>query len=72
MSVSQASDMVKVCRICRGPASADECYIRFEGGDRPACRPCWELLLLDPRKVLRTLQSPPLDRTPPAFPALRG
>lgn len=59
--------MERVCRLCRGPALRDSCYVRLEGGDHPACRACWEQLILDPRRVLRTLQNPPLDRvqTPP-------
>ncbi len=46
--------------------------MRLREDDYPACRPCWEQLFLDPRRVLRSLQSLPLDRTPPAFPALKS
>ncbi len=62
--------MGKTCQLCRQPTTHDDCYVRLDRGDRPACRPCWEQLLLDPRRVLRSLQSLlPLDRTPPAYPS---
>ena len=64
--------MTRTCRLCKGPAVKDDCYVRLETGDQPACRACWEQLFLDPRRVLRSLQHPPLDRTPPPFHALRS
>jgi len=64
--------MHRTCQLCKGPAVRDDCYVRLETGDHPACRACWEQLFLDPRRVLRTLQNPPLDRTPPPFRAHRG
>ena len=64
--------MDRMCQLCRGPAVRDDCYVRLESGDHPACRACWEQLFLDPRRVLRTLQSPPLDRTPPPFHPVRS
>jgi len=64
--------MDRTCQLCKGPAVRDDCYVRLENGDHPACRACWEQLFLDPRRVLRSLQNPPMDVTPPAFPAYRG
>ncbi len=62
--------MERVCRLCRGPAHEDQCFVRLGDRERPACRSCWQELLLDPARMLRQLESTPLDRTPPAFPAL--
>ena len=64
--------MDRTCQLCKGPAVRDECYVRLESGDQPACRACWEQLFLDPRRVLRSLQNPIMDKTPPPFRALRG
>jgi hypothetical protein len=50
--------------LCSGPAGRDECYVRLKAEDHPACRACWEQLFLDPRRVLRSLQAGPVDRTP--------
>ncbi len=56
--------MDRTCRLCQGPALRDSCFVRLEGDDHPACRACWEQLILDPRRVLRTLQNPPMDQSP--------
>ena len=56
--------MGKTCQLCRRPTAHDDCFVRLDRGDHPACRPCWEQLLLYPRRVLRSLQNLPLDRTP--------
>ena len=61
--------MAKTCQLCKKPRANDDCYIRLDRGDHPACRPCWEQLLLDPRRVLRSLQSLSLNPAPPPFPA---
>ena len=62
--------MGKTCQLCKRPTAHEDCYVRLDRGDHPACRPCWEQLLLDPRRVLRSLQSLPMDpTTPPPFPA---
>jgi hypothetical protein len=54
--------MESMCRLCRRSAARADCYVRLETEDHPACRACWEQLFLDPRRILRTLQNPPLDR----------
>ena len=48
----------QTCPLCKGPAPDTDCYVRLDKEDRPACRPCWEQLFLDPRRVLRSLQDP--------------
>ncbi len=60
-------DMERTCQICRGPAATRECYVRVDSGERPACRPCWEQLFLDPRRLLRAMQS----GSPPSPPGLK-
>ena len=45
-----------VCSLCSKPDVRSDCYIRVEREEHPACRPCWEQLLLDPRRVLRSIQ----------------
>ncbi|HXX93438.1 MAG TPA: hypothetical protein VEN81_07375 [Planctomycetota bacterium] len=60
--------MGKTCQLCRRPIKLDDCFVRLERGDLPACRSCWEQLLLDPRRVLRSLQSLPFDRPTPPYP----
>lgn len=47
--------MTRTCRLCRRPAARDDCYVRLQREDHPACRACWEQLFLDPRRVLRSL-----------------
>lgn len=64
--------MDRTCRLCRGPASGDDCYARIEEKERQVCRACWEQLLLDPGRILRQLERFPLDQPPPAFPALQA
>ncbi len=46
------------CRVCEGPAS-DCCYVRMNGHESPACRNCWEQVLLDPRRILESLTARP-------------
>ena len=60
--------MEPVCTLCRRTAARQDCYVRLETEDRPACRACWEQLFLDPRRVLRSLQNPPMDRYAPDRP----
>ncbi|HLY09445.1 MAG TPA: hypothetical protein VKW04_09105 [Planctomycetota bacterium] len=43
------------CALCARPEAKPDCFVRFEQEERPACRPCWEQLILDPRRILRTL-----------------
>ncbi|HXG62510.1 MAG TPA: hypothetical protein VNO22_14150 [Planctomycetota bacterium] len=51
--------MDRTCLVCRRPTRQEDCYIRLEKELHPACRSCWEQLLLDPRRVLRSLSPPP-------------
>jgi hypothetical protein len=44
------------CALCSKTEARSDCYVRFERDERPACRPCWEQLILDPRRILRTLR----------------
>lgn len=48
--------MSSVCTLCTKSPARQDCYVRMEHEDRPTCRPCWEQLLLDPRRVLRSLR----------------
>lgn len=57
--------MDRTCRLCRTSTAREDCYVRLQTGDEPACRACWEQLFLDPRRILRTLQNPPQDRAYP-------
>ena len=50
--------MTQLCRLCRTSTAREDCYVRLEREDHPACRACWEQLFLDPRRVLRTLRNP--------------
>jgi hypothetical protein len=50
-------EMGKTCQLCKQPTALDDCFIRVDRGDHPTCRPCWEQLLLDPRRVLRSFQN---------------
>lgn len=61
--------MTKTCRLCRQTAQSEDCYVRLEATDHPACRACWEQLFLDPRRVLRSLAAGPIDRVLPGFDA---
>jgi len=45
-----------VCSLCSKPDAQSDCYIRMESKDHPACRPCWEQVLLDPRRVLKSIR----------------
>jgi hypothetical protein len=44
------------CALCSKTEARSDCYVRFEQDERPACRPCWEQLILDPRRTLRALR----------------
>lgn len=59
--------MGKTCELCKKPTALDDCYVRVDRGDHPACRPCWEQLLLDPRRVLRSLRHSSSDEAPPSL-----
>jgi hypothetical protein len=59
--------MTKTCRLCAKAAAREECYVRLRQEDHPACRACWEQLFLDPRRILRALDSARIDLAlPPA------
>jgi hypothetical protein len=45
-----------VCSLCSKVDARSDCYVRVEREEHPACRPCWEQLLLDPRRVLRSVR----------------
>ena len=45
-----------VCSLCSKSDARSDCYVRVEREEHPACRPCWEQLLLDPRRVLRSIR----------------
>jgi hypothetical protein len=57
-----------VCSLCSKPEAQSDCYVRVEREEHPACRPCWEQLLLDPRRVLKSVRegSTPLRLAPPS------
>jgi hypothetical protein len=61
--------MVKTCRLCAKAAAREECYVRLQQEDHPACRACWEQLFLDPRRILRALAGGGADRALPASPS---
>jgi hypothetical protein len=44
------------CALCERSEAGTDCYVRFEQEERPACRPCWEQLILDPRRILREMK----------------
>ena len=48
--------MNSLCTLCSKKAAREDCYVRIEREERPTCRPCWEQLLLDPRRVLREMR----------------
>jgi hypothetical protein len=48
--------MKSLCTLCSKAAAGEDCYVRVEREDHPACRSCWEQLLLDPRRVLREIR----------------
>ena len=52
--------------VCRRSAARQDCYVRLETEDHPACRPCWEQAFLDPRRILRVLRNPPKEGPDPA------
>ena len=54
--------MDSLCTLCSKAAAREDCYVRVECEDRPACRPCWEQLLLDPRRVLREIRDGVAER----------
>ena len=48
--------MSSVCTLCTKTPARQDCYVRIEREERPTCRPCWEQLLLDPRRMVRSLR----------------
>jgi hypothetical protein len=48
--------MSSLCTLCTRTPAREDCYVRIEREERPTCRPCWEQLLLDPRRVLRSMR----------------
>jgi len=54
--------MSSLCTLCSKAAAREDCYVRVEREEHPACRPCWEQLLLDPRRVLREIRKGGTDR----------
>jgi len=54
--------MTSLCILCSKTPAREDCYVRVEREDRPACRPCWEQLLLDPRRVLREIREGAVGR----------
>ena len=60
--------MTKTCRLCAKAAAREECYVRLREEDHPACRACWEQLFLDPRRILRTINSAGAGGSMPASP----
>ena len=48
--------MSSSCALCSKTEARPDCYVRFDRDERPACRPCWEQLILDPRRILRALR----------------
>ena len=53
---------MEICLLCLEPAKGQECYVRLKNRELPSCRPCWEQLLLDPSRVIRTFERNALDR----------
>jgi hypothetical protein len=60
----------RTCTLCKRPTAREDCYVRLQAEEHPACRPCWEQLFLDPRRVLRSLQLNLSDQAFPAAPPL--
>ena len=48
--------MSSVCSLCSKSDARPDCFVRVEREERATCRPCWEQVLLDPRRVLRNLR----------------
>lgn len=48
--------MSSVCSLCTKTPAREDCFVRMEREEKATCRPCWEQLLLDPRRVLRSLR----------------
>ena len=54
---------MQICLLClEPPKNYDECYVRMEDRELPSCRPCWEQLLLDPARIIRTFEQNAVDR----------
>ena len=43
------------CRLCTRSAPDDRCFVKCQGEDQPTCRPCWEQLMLDPRRLIASI-----------------
>lgn len=43
------------CRLCTRSAPDERCFVKSQGKDQPTCRPCWEQLMLDPRRVIASI-----------------
>jgi hypothetical protein len=56
--------MSSSCSLCSKTEARSDCYVRFESDERPACRPCWEQLILDPRRILRALRGEETSGSP--------
>lgn len=48
--------MSSLCSLCSKTPAREDCYVRTEREEKATCRACWEQLLLDPRRVLRSLR----------------
>jgi len=51
---SLAGDVAR-CRLCGRLGIDERCFVKCRGEDQPACRACWEQLILDPRRVLASI-----------------
>lgn len=58
--------MTGVCTLCTKSAAREDCFVRIEREERPTCRPCWEQLLLDPKRVIRAFLEIHSGRNPAA------
>ena len=52
----QSALVSSLCSLCSKTDARSDCYVRVEREERATCRPCWEQVLLDPRRVLRNLR----------------
>jgi len=43
------------CRLCGRLGIDERCFVKCQGEDQPVCRPCWEQLILDPRRVIASI-----------------
>ena len=54
--MGKMGNMNPVCSLCSKSDARSDCYVRVESREHPTCRPCWEQLLLDPRRVLKSVR----------------